>query len=207
MLPQIFLLLIIPLSIYGVYEYCKDLSQNKVKPNLSSWIIWTTTPFVSMIAALIDGTKFMEVIDLLFFAIRPFIVICFAVYLKRYYTESTKLDIICFAGAILGIAGLFFFRNSNLVIFIQLVVSFLALMPTIIKVWYSKTESESYKMFAIAILTPIIKLLTLNSISFQNSAFTFYIIFINTIIVSSILIKNSKLKNNSTFLDSESCSE
>jgi hypothetical protein len=199
MLPQIFLLLIIPLSIYGVYTYCKDLIDNKVKPNLSSWLIWTTAPFVSMIAAIIDGTKFVEVVDLLFFTIRPFVVICFAIYLKRYYTESTKLDLVCFCGALIGILGLFFFRNSNLIIFIQLIVSFLALLPTILKVWYSKIESESWKMFAIAILTPIIKLLTLNSISFQNSAFTFYIMVINAIIVTSILIKNNKIKTTQPF--------
>jgi hypothetical protein len=191
MLPQFFVLLIIPLGIWAIVDYCSDITSHKIKPNLSTWGIWFLSTFVAFLASIANKVAVWEVLDLLVFCSFPVAVITCSVIHKQFYIESKWLEIICFVLAILGLVFLGF--NPQITIGIQILVDLLAAIPTLLKIWYSPKENESLKMFAVVVVITTVKLLTISQYNFDNSAFTVYLLLLNLTFCISIIHKSRTL--------------
>jgi hypothetical protein len=194
MIPQYFLILLIPMTIAKIFSYSHDIILRKVKPNLSSWVIWFMANFVSLLGSLMQGVPFLDVSNTAFVSLSLLFVVALAIWQRQYYIDPTSIDKICFLLGIIGILLLVFVAQKNYAIGLMILVDFVACFPTFFKIWYSKNESENSTNFVISFFMAIINLLVLTSFSFANAGFTFYKLFSTSGMFISVWVKNHKLK-------------
>jgi hypothetical protein len=194
MLPQYFLILLIPLTFARIYSYSKDIISKKIKPNLSSWIIWVLANSLSFTGSLLKGIPVWEVSNTILTTISLLCIVIISIGYKQFYIDPTYTDKVCFSLSLLGLILLVFVQEKNIAISLSILIDAIACFPTLYKIWTNKTESDNAMNFVYSFGMAALNLLTLTNFNFGNAAFSFYKLLSTSSLFSSVFIKNNKLK-------------
>lgn len=179
---------------FGNLQYMFLVFKKKATPNISTWIAWAIAPIISFAVSLLSGAVWTDLIVLFVAGFGPLLVVITALICKQYYLKSKLLDFVCLA---LAIAGLVFYYLTKDVLISQLilvVVDFTATFPMLYKIWFSKSDNEPLIPFAIYFATYTISLLTQPIFTISSTLFLGYLVLLTILIITSISIKNIKLK-------------
>jgi hypothetical protein len=150
---------------------------------------------VALVGGIIKGASLLESLNIFLVILVLSLIIGSSLYYNQFYSETSKIDIICFVLGVVGIFCLLFIEEKNFAIGFAILVDFVATLPTLFKIWFSKKDTDSWLGFGSAFVMVGINLATISNYTFANSGFLIYI-FISTFCISiSILLKNYKLKN------------
>jgi hypothetical protein len=126
MLPQYFLILLIPVILYITYSNVRLILERTYKPNLSSYVIWTLAVSVAIIGSLLKGATIFDLATNILVDCMMMIVILLSIIHRQYYIDTTNLDKVCFVLGMFGVATLFFVQEKNIAIIISIIVDFIA---------------------------------------------------------------------------------
>jgi hypothetical protein len=194
MLPQYFLFLLIPLSIFSAWTCFISISTKQIRPNLSSNSIWLLANLVALIGGLQKGATLFESFNIFLVVCVLSVIIGACLYYKQFYSTKNKIDIICFALGVIGIFCLLFVPEKNFAIAIAILVDFVATLPTLFKIWFSKKDTDSWQGFGSPFVMVAINLATISNYTFANCGFLIYVLVSTFNLSISTLIKNHKLK-------------
>jgi hypothetical protein len=110
---------------------------------------------------------------------------------KKAEWKLTQFDLICGFLSIVGLILWLITKVGNIAIFFSIVADGLAAVPTIVKA-YKYPETEIAWPWIATVFGVVLTLLTLNQLTFSNSAFIIYILIVNTLIFSLVQLKLGK---------------
>ena len=119
-------------------------------------------------------------------------IILTALFCKQYYVNPNNLDKVCLAFGVLGILLLLFVSDKFYAICLAILIDFVAVLPTLFKVWFDPNENDDFWRFAVSCFMKILSLLTFTTFTFANSGFTIYAAIITFAMSIFILIKKTK---------------
>jgi hypothetical protein len=178
------------ISAAGSFAYIIDTVKGKVKPNRVSFLLWAIAPMIAFAAQIGKGVG-IESLMTLSVGILPLMIFGSSFINKKAEWKLTQFDLIC---GFLSIVGLIFWlitQEGNIAIAFSIIADGLAAIPTVVKA-YKYPETEVAWPWLTASFGVIITLLTLNQLTFANSAFIIYIFIANTTIFSLVQFKLGK---------------
>lgn len=187
MLPEKIIYIIFLTSFIGSFFYIKNIFLGKTKPNLISWSIWSSAPFIGVFFQIKAGAG-LSVLPVFMAGFTSFLVIVVSILRKNAYWKINTFDIIC------GIISLFAFllyvftRDLSISILFAIMSDALAYIPTIVKSW-NFPNTETGLMYIIGIINNIIGLLIIKLWVFPIYSFSISIVILNLIIIFCIYRK------------------
>lgn len=187
MINENFVILGFIIQIIGGLGYCLDTLKGKIQPNRVSWFLWFLAPMIAFFAQLNKGVGLQS---LLTFSVGfiPLLVLITSFLNKKAVWKISSLDIICGFLSLLGIILWWITSEGNLAIVFSIATDFLAGFPTVVKS-YTHPQSENPNVYLSVIISSILTILTIKTFDFANSAFAFYILFIDCLLFFLIKFK------------------
>lgn len=130
----------------GLYPYIKSTINGSVRPQLVTWSIWTVLAGVLTVSAVQQHQIASAALSAQAFVSCGLIVI---LGWRRGQVSLTQLDIVCLAGAVLGIGSLVVLNNPTVALLVAVAVDAIAFIPTFRHAWASPDE-ESLACFALS---------------------------------------------------------
>ena len=187
MIPTEFIYLSVLISLVGIFRYWKSILKGDTKPNLVSQFMWMLSPFIGVFFQIkADSGLATLALFMSGFASLSFIVTALVV--KNGYWEIKKFDLICGLLSLSALVCYVITHNLGISILFAIAADTLAYFPTI-KKSYSNPETEDNSIYVAGILNHIIALLVLQNRIFTNYAFSFSIIFWNSVLLLVIYRK------------------
>lgn len=190
MISQKLIYLSLILAIIGYGSYIIDTYMGVTKPNRVSWSLWALAALVTLGSQRQLGGG----IQLLYTAMQ--VVLLLTIFLvsfrdKKGYWKLTKYDFLCGGISLIGIICLLFAHRPLAALWLGILSDFSASIPTLLKC-YSHPKTESWRAYALAILSSLIAVLTVKPWLFVNYSFAFYVMLINVVFVTLILMPRHK---------------
>ncbi|MEI6728366.1 MAG: hypothetical protein WCK98_01865 [bacterium] len=179
---------------FGNLQYMFLVFKKKAIPNITTWVAWSLAPIISFIVSLLAGANWTNLIVLFVAGFGPLLVVITALICKQYYLKSKLLDLVCFVLAVIGLIFYFLTKDVLVAQLILVIVDFTATFPMLYKIWFSKSDNEPLIPFAIYFATYTISLLTQPIFTISSTLFLGYLVLLTILIISSISIKNLRLK-------------
>lgn len=171
------------LTVVAVWPYLRDILSHTTKPNLASWIVWSTLTGIGCIASFSLGEITVGVI----LAAATLATASVVVLGLRYgYVAFTWLEWACLAGAGLGLAVWAVTRDALLAVFITVIVDFIGAVPTLVHAWRKPFE-ETWRFFAISAVGAFFGLLALSSFTVSSLPYPIYLTAMNAFIALVII--------------------
>lgn len=163
-------------SIGGSY-YLYETLTGTTQPNRITWLLWGIFPMVIFAAQRAQGIAGLSWVS---FAagFMPFLIVAASFFNKKAYWKSAPRDYFLMGLALVGIVLWALTDNPNLALLFALLADILAGVPTLIKA-YRQPESESWIAFAISTVGFGISLLSVQSYTFENTAFVASVFLLN----------------------------
>lgn len=175
--------------IYAYYPYIRDILKWTTKPHLFSWIVFLIMDTIAFLIQIWDnawpgawGTLVTGIMGL------SVVILSF----KYWEKEITKSDIIAFVFALTCIVLYLFVENPTYSLYFVLLISALAMYPTFRKSYYKPNE-ETLSNYAFAALRSIISIIATINISLLTIWLPAFVIFINTIFITMVIIRRKQL--------------
>ena len=172
------------ISAIGSVAYLIDTLKGKIKPNRVSFLLWSIAPFIAFAAMIKQGVG-IESLMTFSTGFLPFTIFIASFVNKKAEWKITTFDLVC---GFLSIVGLFLWlitKVGNVAIFFSIVADGLAAIPTIVKSFKYPDTEVGWPWIATSIGV-VLTLLTINKLSFANSAFNIYILVVNILIFSLV---------------------
>jgi hypothetical protein len=186
MLPEYITLFTLPVSILFTIKYITAAFQNRIRPNIVSWSVWSVSSLLSFTAAFISGSNFLQIFSTFTAGFFPLLTVLSLIIIHRGKFRLSKLDFVCI---ILALVGLVFWKTLGNPIFAYsagLLADMIGFLPTIYKT-IKDPKSEDYKIYLIGVGNVLIQLLVLKSFSIYTLGFPIYVFIFNSFIVGIIL--------------------
>ena len=170
--------------------YIKAILRGETKPNRATWFIWTFVGLVLATSYYFSGAEntiwvpFVEFIGPLAIAI-----------LSIKYGEGgikSKLDIVCFVGAVISLILWFVFDSPVVALVTNLVIDVFALIPTI-KKSYLRPEGEDFWAWFGTGTADTINLFAIEKFTFGVMVYPVYMLVLDIIIV--VLLARGRIKS------------
>lgn len=187
MLPANFVIIGTLIGAVGSAAYFIDTVKGKIRPNRVSFLLWSIAPIIAFAAQIGKGVG-IESLMTLSVGVLPLIIFMGSFVNKNAEWKLNQFDLIC---GVLSVIGLIFWlitREGNIAIVFSMLADGLAAIPTMVKA-YKYPETEAAWPWLASPIGVIITLLTLDQLTFANSAFIIYIFFVNTTIFSLVQFK------------------
>lgn len=184
-----FSILSIVLSFCANIYYLTSVIRGTTKPRITSWLIWSLLGFVSGTAALIEHQYPTSALLYAGFS-STFLVVIFG--WKSADRIIDSIDKICFVGALVGLVFLIFFNSPAFATVAIIMTDFVASMPTLIHSW-KKPSEETWVKFLLSFLAAACTLLVINNWRITAFAYPLYLLIINIVIFSVILLRSSQI--------------
>ena len=136
------------ISAAGSIPYILAVIRGTVRPRLVSWGVWAVLAGVMTVSAYLEGAMASAVMTAITF------IACATVTILGWQRRTggvSRLDMVCLAGAALGIASLAVFKNPLVALSVAVAVDIIAFIPTLVHAWTSPYE-ESLTCFALSAL-------------------------------------------------------
>jgi len=170
--------------------YIKAILKGESKPNRATWFIWTFVGLVLATSYYFSGAHntiwvpFMEFLGPLTIAI-----------LSIKYGEGgvrSKLDLVCFVGAIISLILWFAFNSPVVALVTNLVIDVFALIPTI-KKSYLRPEGEDFWAWFGTGTADTINLFAIEKLTFGVMVYPIYMLVLDLIII--ILLARGRIRS------------
>jgi len=172
-------------------SYIIDTIKGEIRPNRVSFFLWGLAPMIVFIGQLKQGVGIQS---LLAFTIgfNPLLIFAATFINKKSVWKLKKFDYVCGFLSALGLILLILTKNGNSAIIFGILADALAGLPTI-KKCYEDPKSDLVWPYLTPVVTAIFTLFTISKLNFANSSFSFYIVFMNIVISSFIILDFKKL--------------
>lgn len=192
MLPGYFIVLTFALRLLGGFAYIRAVATGKAKPNMLSWLLWSITPLIVVIADSKSGLTIASLATLAL-AISPLLVF-FTALIRR--SGMIKLDAANIACGLLAVLGIMLWQATNqplLAIIFAILADIASTIPTVRKIAV-EPETEYAPTYLMGVGAMLIALLTIREWTFSHVAFPTYVMIINLIIVMLIVHYTQKVR-------------
>jgi hypothetical protein len=184
MLNQNFIIIGTLIGAAGSFAYLVDTVKGKVKPNRVSFLLWSIAPFIAFAAQIKQGVG-LESLMTFSTGFLPLTTFIASFANKKAEWKITKFDIVCGVLSIIGLILWLMTKVGNIAITFSILADGLAAIPTIVKA-YQYPDTELAWPWMATVFGVVLTLLTLNELTFANSGFIIYILFVNTLIFSLV---------------------
>ncbi len=186
MISQNFIYLSLVLGVIGYSGYIVDTYKGKTKPNRVSWSLWALAALVTLISQqqLHGGIQLLYTVMQV---ILPLSIFVASFKDKKAFWKLTTFDLLCGLLSVIGLILLFFAKQPLLALWLGIFSDFTASLPTLMKC-YTDPETESWKTYALAATSSLIAVLTVKPWLFVNYSFAFYVMLINIVFASLIVM-------------------
>lgn len=155
-----------------------------MKPNKVSFLLWSIVPFIAFAAQIKQGIG-LEALMTFSTGFIPLMIFAASFVNKKAEWKLTKFDLSCGILSLIGLILWLITNVGNIAIFFSIMADGLAAIPTIVKAYkYPETEL-AWPWFA-TVIGVILTLLTLERITFANSGFIIYVLFVNLVVFSLV---------------------
>jgi len=159
--------------------YIRSIIQGETKPNRASWFIWAIlggTILASYHFSGASSTIWLAVV----YAIMPVIIFLFS--FKYGVGGLERLDLICLAGAALGLLLWKLSDKPEIALYLNILVDSLGFMPTLKKAYF-QPASESKLAWSIGVAATWLNLLAINSWRPGIALYPIYTLTFNTLVL------------------------
>lgn len=156
------------LQILSNVPYIISILKGKTRPNIVSYIIWTTVQLVNIVSIFMAGASW-SVIQLMVMTLNTIFIIVLC--LKGYgYKEYTWLDWVCLGIAFVAIGILVFASKPLIALACGISIEVIATIPTLVKT-YRHPETELAFAWFIMVFASILAFISTTRFDFQNLVF------------------------------------
>ncbi len=187
MIPEEFIYLAVLISLFGILGYLKSIVYGTTRPNLVSQFIWMLSPFIGVFFQ-IKSQSGLATLSLFMSGFASLSFIITALIVKNGYWELKKFDLICGMFSVFALICYILTHNLGVSILFAILADTLAYFPTIKKSW-TNPETENNAIYIAGIISHTIALLVLQNREFTNYAFSFSIMFWNSVLLFAIYRK------------------
>ena len=171
------------LTFVAVAPYIIDIFRNKTKPHIFTWVIWAIVTLFVFFGQWQKGggpgswTTGIAGIITIFIAL---------ISLKKGSRDITKLDIIMFVGALLGIIPWLLVKDPTISVVILTIIDVLAFIPTIRKT-IKDPQSETFISYVLHAIRHSLSIIALTNYNLATYIFPASIAVMNIIVILVIL--------------------
>lgn len=169
--------------------YFRDIAANRTKPHAFSWFVWFVLTLISFFAQISDNAGSGAWVTG-FTALVCFIIFLFG--LKKGKKNIAFLDWVCLSGAIMAIILWFITKTPLFSVMLIITSDALGFLPTFRKS-YLKPYEETISTFALSGFKYVIAFFSLRHISIITALYPTYLIFMNFVFVSMLIIRRYQL--------------
>lgn len=177
MIPEYFAYIGAILVAMGGLYYIYEIFRGIVATNRVTWLLWGILAMIVFAAQRAQGVDALSWTTLAM-AVTSFLIVLASYLDKDAYWKTERHDYYLAGAAIFGIILWALTDNPNLAIAFSLLADLFAGLPTLIKT-YKHPETESWRSYVIYTVGYGITLLAIQTISFENFAFVFYLFILN----------------------------
>lgn len=183
------ILVIVPiLSLIGSGSYIYAVLKGKAQPNRVTWLLWAIAPLIAFAAQVQAGVSILQSLLTFMVGFGPLLVVIASFFSKGAVWKLTTFDFVCGGLSLLGLLLWFITRENNIAIFFSIMADALAALPTLVKS-YKEPETEDSLVFMLGATSAGLTMLTFDTWTFTNAAFTTYIFGICIVLVLLIRFK------------------
>lgn len=179
------------LGIISFFPYLRSILNGETKPHRTTYGIWSFVGTVELVSYIASGATTTIILPLVFLLCE---IAIFILSFKRGMGGTTKLDILCLVGAILGVIGWVITRNPEVALYLSISASLCGFIPTVKKTYlYPKTENTL--AWSIAAGAAILNLLAISHWTLNIIAYPLYIFAFDSITAFLTLFPNAFRKH------------
>lgn len=168
------------LNLIGYVPYIREILSKVVKPQRTTWGIWTILTTVAAVNQVQNGGGFSS---LFFISTAALVATTFLLSLKRGQGGASKVDIVCLVLAIALFAYWAIVRDTELSTYIAVGIDTIALVPTLIKT-YRQPETEIYTQWVLAGIGGLLSLLAAPRMEWVLIIYPLYVFVANGAVVT-----------------------
>jgi len=188
---EILLIIGVIVNLIGISSYIFNTLKGKTKPNRVTWLLWSIAPMIAFFAAVSEGRTW-GAIPTFMSGFGPLLVFIASFLNKNAFWKLNSIDYICGASSVIALILWGITKEANLAIIFAILSDGLAAIPTLIKSW-KDPDSETVTPYIIGMLFQTTTFLTVKYWEFSEFGFSLYLIIINIILTSTILLRRRKL--------------
>lgn len=193
-MPQVinenFVIVGVILQSIGGFNYLVDTVRGKIQPNKVTWLLWSIAPLIAFAAEISQGVG-IQALTTFIVGFVPLIIFLASFLNKKAEWKLGRLDFICGALSLIGIALWFITRQGNIAILFSIFADALAAIPTIVKSYYYP-ESENDAVYLVGVINAGIGLLVIKDWNFEHYGFPAYLLVLTIILVLLIRFRIGK---------------
>lgn len=187
MINENFIFLAAFINILGGISYLIDVLKGKAIPNRVTWLLWALAPGLAFAAQVKQGVGLTAVFTFTTFFL-PLLVFIASYVNKQSVWKLSKVDYVCGALSLIGLMVWLITGEGNIAIIAAILADGFAAIPTLIKS-YHEPHTENWIGYAAGAIGAFITLLTIETFTFENTAFAGYIFLMTTTLVFLIGIR------------------
>lgn len=181
------------LALIGTLPYIWDVLQNKTRPHVFTWLIWSLLSVISLLGQITGGGG-AGVLIVAVTTVCTVTVLLLA--LKKGQRSITPLDWVSLAGALVALGLWFIVKTPVLSIMLVIVTDALGFFPTIRKSWFKPYE-ETLSAYVMADIKHVLTILAVSQVSVLTVAYSSYLIVVNFLLISVLIIRRQALRKDS----------
>lgn len=181
-------------SLVAFLPYIYLVFQKKIKPNIASWIIWTSVNTLVLVSYYESGARTTIWVPLVY-VIQDLLIVAFSI--RSGYIKWNVLDKMCMIGAVAGIILWLVTKNPVNALLFSLLIDVCGVFPTV-RHALQKPHEEFLLSWLLIVLGSLINIFALTSWSFELSVYPIYMFFGNLVILLSLVM--GKFYKNRAFI-------
>ncbi len=135
------------LVVASVIPYAIRVYQAKIKPNITTWFLWTILGLALLLTYRSSGAE-SNVWPAVFGFTNPLLITLLAIKSKRKWEKLNRVEIVCLIAGLVAIAMWFWLNHSkNLVqyaLYVAILADACAAIPTIVFVWHCPEDDRPF---------------------------------------------------------------
>lgn len=175
-------------SFAGYVMYIYSTIQGSTKPNRATWWILTLVGIMIATSYYSEGARNTIWVPVSY-VVGPLFVAILSI--KFGENDWETLDILCLAAAGLSALIWYFYQSPLIVLLVNIIMDFVALVPTI-KKSYLRPESEDATAWAVESIAGILNVFALESWAFGLAFYPAYLLLINSLV--TVLLLRAKVR-------------
>lgn len=181
------------ISILAFIPYVVSIRQGKMRPSISSWIIWTVASLIVFVGSISKGAGYSVLLPL-GLAIGDIVIV--ALTFRSGKTVWSKLDRVCLGIALMSLIPWAIFHSPLVTLIINVAMMTAGGVPTLVKVW-RLDGTESLFAWTMWLLGGVIAFMSVEEMRFIYLLYPGYVAIANLNMVVALVVyiaRTRKLK-------------
>ena len=175
-------------TVGSVIPYIRDIIRGETRPNIVSWITWTLLTGVATIAEIAAG-EYRTAIFTGTAVLETSLVVILGI--KYGHTKYAPFDVVCQISALFGFVLWALFNSPAAAVIFSVTIDFIGAMPTIRHSW-QKPGEETWITYAMAGAGGVLALFSFTAYNWTSLTYAIYIVFINAVFTSILILRSKK---------------